>query len=196
MSTIKLDVEGGFKTFLEEQKKQPGECLVSHYQFDTDYEMVFEAKPIAEVTKIIVIPRGGTALLDGIGNTLNRVGCRLSNMKEEDRPGRVSVVILSDGQENSSREFSSEQIKEMLEHQQNIYSWDISYIGCNQDTLLNGMNIGVASASSLSFNSASSKGIGATFSALNRKVMSYRSYNEHEILRGFSPEERINAEGK
>lgn len=195
MNRIKDDIEGGIKTLLAEQRKLPGECLVSAYQFDDIYETLFEGKPISEVSDVTITPRGSTALHYAIGRTINIIGERLANTKEEDRPGRVSITIITDGLNNIAREFTAEQVSKMVELQTKTYSWDFSFLGCEQNALAAGQSVGVAQASSLSFGS-SSKSIGATFSALSRKMSAYRSYNEADILRGFSADERVKAEGK
>ena len=86
MSSIKEDMEGGLKSFLEKQKTLPGECLVSVYQFDDIYETVFEMRPVKDVGNIPLVPRGSTALHDAIGKTINTVGIRLEKTPESGRP--------------------------------------------------------------------------------------------------------------
>ncbi len=177
MSTIKSDVEGGFKTFIDKQKKEPGECFVSLYQFDTEYEAVFENQDIQDLGKMKLEPRGGTALLDAIGRTINKVGERLRDTKEKDRPESVIILIMTDGQENSSREFTKSKIKQMVEHQRAKYNWHFVFVGSNQDAILTGADYGFIGASSLSF-ANSTMGVSATYSALSKGVSSMRSCNQ------------------
>src|ERR1019366_1119802 len=66
MNSIKKDMDGGIKTFLSEQKKETGDCTITAAQFDTDYEILHKMKPIADVGKIEINPRGGTALIDSM----------------------------------------------------------------------------------------------------------------------------------
>ncbi len=77
MMSIKEDMEGGIKTLLEEQSQVPGTCLVTLAQFDSEYELVADATPIAELADYLLIPRGSTALLDAIGRTIGQVESRL-----------------------------------------------------------------------------------------------------------------------
>ena len=114
--------------FIKEQANQPGEALLTLVQFDTEYEFVHKAVPMKQVTDYVLEPRGMTALLDAVGKAINETGERLAKMAEADRPGLVIFVIMTDGHENSSKEFTKAQIKEMIERQQSIttgnsHSW-------------------------------------------------------------------------
>ena len=74
-----------------------------------------------------------TALLDAVGQAINQTSERLANLDEKDRPGLVIIVVMTDGLENSSREFSKSQVKEMIEHKRNEYQWHFIFLGANQD---------------------------------------------------------------
>lgn len=174
MESIKNDMEGGLKTFIEKQKLDPGECFVSLYQFDTEYETVFENKNIQDVESIKIFPRGSTALFDAIGKATNSVGERLSKTSDEDRPETVIFVAITDGQENSSKEFKSPQIKDMVSHQTDKYNWKYLFMGANQDAILNGQNIGVVHGSSLNYGT-SSQAISGAFFALSSGISCMKS---------------------
>ena len=108
METIRNDVIGGFNTFLDKQKATPGEGTISLYRFDDQYETVYQGvnlKDARNMTRDDLVPRNGTALYDAIGRTINSVGARLSALPESERPDQVLVMILTDGQENASKEF-------------------------------------------------------------------------------------------
>src|SRR3954454_24245157 len=115
MEQIRDDAEGGVNTFIADQSKEPGEALLTLVQFDTEYEFLHKGVPISQAPKYKLVPRGGTALLDAVGRAINETGERLSKMAEQDRPGLVIFVVMTDGEENSSKEFSKSQIKEMIE---------------------------------------------------------------------------------
>src|SRR5262245_2857992 len=89
MQSIAKDMEGGFDHFIKEQKLVPGDCKVSLYQFDTDYEAVYVGKPLAEVPRCELKARGSTALNDAFGRTINATGARLAAMPEHERPSKV-----------------------------------------------------------------------------------------------------------
>lgn len=142
MQGIKEATEKGFGDFIKKQQKEPGECYVSFYEFDDKFNTVFEYRNIHDVSEYILVPRGWTALLDAIGFTVNKVGDRLNNTPESEKPENVIVVILTDGMENRSKEFNREQVKKMVEHQQNKYNWKFIFLGSNQDAVLVGKTYG------------------------------------------------------
>ncbi|MFA6654109.1 MAG: vWA domain-containing protein, partial [Candidatus Delongbacteria bacterium] len=136
MESVADDAIGGFNTFIEEQKKQPGTMSVTLVLFDHEYLVPFKNKDIMKVEPLnrkSYVPRGVTALLDAVGRTVNEAGSELSKKKEKDRPEKVIVCILTDGLENASKEFKIEQIKKLIEHQKEKYSWDFVFLAANQD---------------------------------------------------------------
>ena len=159
MRSIKHDMEGGFSTFIDQQKAQPGECLVSLYQFDSIYEVVFENKPIAEVSGLVLEPRGRTALLDATGQTIVRVGAQLAILPEEKRPGAVIIQIITDGEENDSKEFSRETVKSMIDTQQKDYNWQFLYLGTQASTFKNAKDLGIAQVAQFTADQAGVKGM-------------------------------------
>lgn len=174
MENIARDMEGGFKSFIADQKKnQATQCDVSLYQFDTEYDVVFENKDINSDFDYRLIPRGGTAMNDAIGKTINSVGETLSKMNEDDRPDRVLFVIITDGQENSSKEFKTAQIKEMIERQTKEYNWIFSYLGANQDAWAVGNAIGISKSHVLNY-VASAGGAAMAWNSLNSAVSGVR----------------------
>ena len=145
MGGLESDVIGGFNSFIEEQKKIKGEADVSLVLFDHEYTKPFTNVDIQH-TKLLnedtYIPRGTTALLDAVGRTITDVGKELREMRELDRPEKVIVCIITDGHENSSSDYSRSQIKEMVEHQQNKYSWEFIFFGANMDAFAEGGSLG------------------------------------------------------
>ena len=144
MQSIQSDAEGGINSFFEQQKQEPGEANVTLVQFDTDYEFVHSGVPIRKVPAFKLVPRGATALLDAVGRAVNETGARLAAMDESQRPGLVVFVIVTDGEENSSREFTRDQIRKMVEHQQSAYKWQFTFLAANQDAFAAGGSIGIA----------------------------------------------------
>lgn len=151
MQSIREDAEGGINAFIQEQAKQPGEALLTLVQFDTEYEFVHRATPISRVPPYKLVPRGSTALLDAVGRAINETGERLVKMPEGDRPGLVVFVITTDGQENSSKEFSKVQIKEMIERQQSKYNWHFTFLAANQDAFAEAGGLGINAAGAANF---------------------------------------------
>jgi len=153
MEETKKDAEGGLKNFVDKQKETPGECVLTFYRFDTIIECVFAEKKLADITKddLILDPRGGTALLDAEGKAITEVGQRLSEKPEDQRPEHVIVVIVTDGEENSSKKFSVQDINEMITKQRDIYKWEFIYIGANQDAIATAVKMGIAPGNALTY---------------------------------------------
>lgn len=156
MIACKADMEGGLNTYIESQRSAPGEVTVTYITFDTVVDTVLENVPISMVGKLKLVPRGGTALLDAIGQTLNKVGNRLSKTPENDRPGLVDVIVITDGGENSSREFNNDQIKQMITTQENEFNWKFTYLGANQDAFGIGGSLGFNVKSTSNYNTSKS----------------------------------------
>lgn len=172
MSSMQIEAQNGINHFIEEQKKLPGECNFSLVQFDNEYEVVINNTPIQDVSSYQLKPRGATALFDAIGKTINTIGQRLSNMKEEDRPGLVTVMIVTDGHENSSQEFKREKIKEMIELQQGTYNWKFIFLGANQDSFLSGGALGISASGIANYDN---QGVFKAFSGTVNNVSRMRS---------------------
>lgn len=151
MARSRRDAEGGVNAFIAEQAGKPGEALLTLVQFDTEYEFLHKGVPISDVPDYTLHPRGMTALLDAVGRAINETGERLANMDEEDRPGLVIFVVLTDGHENASREFSKADIKEMIEHQQETYGWHFTFLGANQDAFAEAARMGIGPAGVANF---------------------------------------------
>ncbi len=161
MASLTQDTIGGFNTFLKEQKTVPGEALFTLAQFDHEYELVHDCVPIADVPELNTtsyVPRGSTALLDALGRTILATGIKLAAMKEEDRPSKVIFVVLTDGQENHSKEHTHAKIMEMIKHQTDAYKWQFVYLGANQDAIQAGSTMGFTYGTNSSYNYNATKG--------------------------------------
>lgn len=151
MGSCKAEAEAGLNRIVDDQKKEEGECNFTLIQFDDVYEVVHNGVPISDVPHIPLEPRGMTALNDAVGKAVNTVGARLSAMAEADRPGLVTLVIVTDGGENASQEYKSDQIKQMLETQQKTYDWKVIFLGANQDAFATGARVGVSKGNAANY---------------------------------------------
>lgn len=195
MESIRVDMIGGFNAFIKQQKTLPTECKVSFYQFDTTHpivETIYEQKELKSVPDLTLetfVPRGGTPLLDAVATVIRTVGERLAATLEGERPEKVLVVIITDGEENSSHEWSSAQVKQMIEHQEEKYKWEFVYLGANQDAWHVGNTIGVKCSSTLGY-VASAGGTKAMFASLSDKTMRYRAATNCEKGIQFDDEDK------
>lgn len=148
MQSIQSDAEGGINAFITRQAAEPGQAVLTLVQFDTEYEFVHHAKPIAQVEPYRLEPRGSTALLDAVGRAILEAGERIAKMDEKARPGLVVFVIVTDGHENSSREFTKAKIKEMIEHQRTKYNWQFTFLGADASAFDEAQSMGISLESS------------------------------------------------
>jgi len=112
-----------------------------------------------------------TPLLDALGATINNTGKALSAAPEANRPDKVVFVIITDGQENASHQFSKQQVKEMIEHQAQVYKWQFLYLGANQDAFAEAGGIGINAAAAADFMAGNVK---AAFAATSVNIANYR----------------------
>ena len=176
MQKIASDAIGGFNEFLAEQERQAGDCRLTLIQFDNQYEVVYAAQPIAQaprLTEDTFQPRGSTALLDAIGRTIDRTGRRLAALSEDERPDRVMLVIITDGLENASSDFTREQIFGMISRQRDVFNWSFLFLAANQDAIAEGAKMGIGAQQSLDF-SATGAGVREAARSMSRAVSSLR----------------------
>lgn len=172
MANCKADAEGGLNSFVQQQKELPGEARYTLIQFDTIVDIIHSGIPIQAVPKFSLVPRGGTALLDAIGNAILSTGSRLAALPESERPGLVVMVVVTDGGENSSHEFKRDQIRRMIETQQSVYNWQFSFLGANQDAFAAASGLGFQRSAIANY---SERKTSQTFAAASSNVERMRS---------------------
>lgn len=175
MGSVLDDTIGGFNAFLKTQRETPGSADISLYKFGSDYKVVFENQDVATVKDITYsdysADGGMTALYDAIGKTIRSVGARLANLPESERPNKVVLVVITDGHENSSREFKHEEIQSMIKHQEAVYSWETIYLGATPDAVQVATGLGFKGGSAAQYSSAKTS---AVFSKMGGKMATYR----------------------
>lgn len=147
MSQIKAPTDSGFNEFIATQRRIGGVCKVTLAQFDDVYEVVYRMRDVRDVPMLDLIPRGSTALLDAIGRTITQLDADLNAMPADNRPAKVIVVVLTDGWENASREWSRPRVRDAILARP---SWDFVYIGADQDAITIGTDMGFARGSTVS----------------------------------------------
>lgn len=177
MAPVTKETLAGFNKFLDEQKKAQGTATLTLHQFDHEHETPIKAQDvrhIAPITSETYVPRGNTALLDAMGRAITETGRRLDAMPERDRPSKVVVVVITDGEENSSREFTRPRVMALIKHQQDKYSWEFVFMGANQDAIQAGVNYGFMAAKSMSY-AANTAGVTDSFGSIASNVGAFRS---------------------
>ena len=175
MGGLESDTIGGFNAFIEKQEKMEGRTIVTTVLFDDRYEILWNGVDAgkARLTSNEYYVRGLTALLDAVGKTILDVGNRLAIQDEEERPGKVIFVITTDGLENASRKFSYEKVKELIQHQQEKYSWEFIFLGANIDVAKEADNLGITKDNAYSFD-ACHDGVEEMYCLIHDKVSEKR----------------------
>lgn len=136
MHGLEADTIGGFNKFLDEQGTLAGKCQVTLVQFDDKYEINYanvDVRTAPRLTNETYVPRGSTALFDAVGKAVVSAGEHFAAMREDERPGKVIVLIITDGMENASREYNAASLKELVDRQVAEYSWEFVFLGANLD---------------------------------------------------------------
>jgi len=178
MKKIESYMIDGLNNFFGDQKNRNlGECQVSVYKFNHQYDVVFESvslNSITPLTKQDFQPNGFTALLDAIGTTIQNVDVEINALPVVDRPDRVLMVIWTDGLENSSQTYTGSLIHDMIQQKTVSSSWDFAYVSTTQDEGTVGRSYGVSGNSSADY-VASAEGVEKMFDTLGKSMSQFRS---------------------
>lgn len=177
MSGLESDTIGGFNSMLEKQKKEPGDAIVTTVLFDHAYELLhdrFDIHNIKPVTEKEYFVRGNTALLDAVGKTIIKTVNVQKNAGEGEQADKVMFVIITDGMENSSTEFSYSQIKKMIHHEKNVYGWEFLFLGANIDAEETAGRYGIDSDRAVNYY-ADSQGLKNSYESVNEAIFEIRT---------------------
>ena len=169
MSGLEADTIGGYNAMLAKQKKEDGEAILSTVLFDDQMEVLHDRKNLYSVEPITekeYYVRGCTALLDAVGEAIHHIGNVHKYAREEDVPEKTLFIITTDGCENSSRKYTYETVRQMIERAKEKYHWEFIFLGANMDAVKVAGRFGLASNRAVRFENDS---VGTK---LNYKVMS------------------------
>ncbi len=145
MGGLESDTIGGFNSMLAKQKKEEGEANVTTVLFDDQVEIIHDRFPIAAVKPLTdddYFVRGSTALLDAIGSTVKKIENVQERLPEDLQAEKVIFVITTDGEENSSREYTAKMVRKMIEaHQEQ--GWQFIFMGANMDAISEAEKLGI-----------------------------------------------------
>lgn len=184
MASIKTEVEGGFATFLKDQReKAKKKTSLTLVQFDSGgIDTVYERKRLADVPKLDLQPRGMTPLLDAVGSTLAK--------KRETHSKKTLVVIITDGAENDSHEYTKEGVKKAVKDARKA-GWEFIYLGANVDAFAEAGQIGIPVAAASDY-APTKKGINAAYRGASAQAVSYAASGKV----GFTDEDRDKMKSK
>ncbi|WP_394554571.1 VWA domain-containing protein [Agromyces sp. MMS24-JH15] len=197
MISIRDDMVGGLQALLAEQAAHPGMLTVDVVTFDTVVEWTHHFAAPADV-RVELEPRGSTALFDALGGAVSHFGSELAKLPEHARPGTVQVVVVTDGEENSSVEWTAQGVRAAVTKQTETFGWDFVFLGANQDAALAARTIGIAADKALDY-TAAPDGVAGASQSLSAYVSRLRAAEADGIAYSdiaFSDDERRSARGE
>ncbi len=177
MAGLESDTIGGFNAMIEKQRKVEGKCYVSTVLFDNVSEVLHDRVKLSKIkpmTEEEYTVRGCTALIDSIGGAINHIGNIHKYARPEDVPAHTMFVITTDGMENASRRYTSEQVKKMIEQQKAKYGWEFLFIGANIDAVETARKYGIDEDRAVNYN-ADKKGTKLVYESVAKAVCGVRA---------------------
>jgi uncharacterized protein YegL len=176
MSGLEDDTIGGYNAMLEKQQAVEGECRITTVLFDNTYELLhdrIDIKAVSPISEKEYKIGGMTALIDAIGRTIHKIVGVQRNTAEDYRAEKVMFVIITDGMENASREYSARSVKKMIEHEKDTYGWEFIFLGANIDAVEVAGHYGICADRAQNYH-ADSEGVALNFCAMSEAVAGYR----------------------
>lgn len=177
MGGLESDTIGGFNAMIEKQKKEKGECYVSTVLFDNVSEVLHDRVKLTDIRPMTdkeYTVRGCTALVDALGSAIRHIGNIHKYARKEDVPEHTMFVITTDGMENASHNYSSSEVKRMIERQKEKYGWEFIFIGANIDAVETAKHYGIDESRAVNYN-ADSKGTGLLYESVASAVSKVRN---------------------
>lgn len=177
MAGLERDTIGGFNAMLDKQKVQAGECRITTVLFDHRYELLHDRTDIRAVRPITAREYrvgGSTALLDALGKTIHKIATAQKNTSEPFRAKRVMFVIITDGEENASREYAAKEVKEAIRRQKSRYGWEFIFLGANIDAVETAGRFGIDAGRAANY-VPDSQGTALNFRAMSETVSAFRA---------------------
>ncbi len=137
MHHLKDDTIGGFNSMIEKQKDSEGDALVTAVCFSSDHRTIIDREDIKNVKKLTdedYQPNSNTALLDAMGDTIHHIEQIHKYIRTEDLPEKTIFMITTDGMENSSHKYSSDEIKKLVEAKTEE-GWEFIFMAANIDAV-------------------------------------------------------------
>ena len=138
------DVIHGFNAYLDGLGKEDKvDYLFSLTLFDTQVAYRDVAVPLSQVKKLddrCYVPAGNTALNDAIGITVRKVDA------ERPQVDKVVTVIMTDGEENSSREWTHDAVKALIDQKEKDGDWTFVFLGAAPAAWDQGKSLGISAA--------------------------------------------------
>ncbi len=184
MSGLESDTIGGFNSLVEKQRKEDGQALLSVVLFNEEAKVIYDRADLRKVrplTEKQYAVGGCTALLDAVGGAIRHIGYIHKYAREEDVPEKTVFVITTDGLENSSREFTYEAVRKMIERQQKRHHWEFLFLGANMDAVAEAARFGLNESRAARYEQ-DAEGTALTFSVISDACSSARKACNAEAM--------------
>lgn len=155
MSTIRSDTIGGFNDFLRTQQEQAPNATLTLAQFNEGLGYTVFRTPVGAVsplTESTYKTEGYTALVDAQARTIVKLGEEFAKLPDDKKPERVIFFTITDGEENSSREYTIEALRSMIKEQQEKWKWDFVYMGADHDVYAQSGSMGISATNAGIYN--------------------------------------------
>ncbi|MFX3634441.1 MAG: hypothetical protein ACE3L7_00230 [Candidatus Pristimantibacillus sp.] len=176
MGGLEKDTIDGYNSMLAKQQAVEGECHITTLLFDNNYELLhdrIDIKAVSQITEKEYCVGGTTALLDAIGRTIHKICNAQKHTSDDYRAEKVMFVIITDGEENSSREYSSEKIKAQIERQKTEHGWEFIFLGANIGAVETAARFGISANRAQNYH-ADSVGVELNFRVMSEAVATFR----------------------
>ena len=180
MAGLEQDTIGGFNGLIEKQKREASSARVSLILFDDRTEVILDRVPIEDIGSLCeeeYYVRGSTALWDAVGRSVLHIARVRQKMKTESRPEKTLFIITTDGMENSSVEYSLDQVKQLIERQKERDHWEFLFLGANIDAVQTAGSMGIGASRAVNFH-ADKPGMRKNFGILAKAMKLYEESEE------------------
>ncbi len=177
MCGLESDTIGGFNSMLAKQRNQPGDAFVTTVLFDNRIKVLHDRLPIEQVpnmTDTDYTVGSTTALLDAVGSTIRHIARIHKYARAADVPEKTLFVIITDGMENASREYTYDRVKELIAHEQSKYGWEFLFLGANIDAAREGARFGIAPERAVTYK-CDAAGTSLNYDAIDNAVTELRA---------------------
>ena len=177
MYGLEQDTIGGFNSLLEKQKADSGEAFVTTVLFDHHIRFLHDRQPLQEVNPMTTADYtigGSTALLDAVGSTIQHIARIHKYAHPDHKPHKTLFVIITDGMENASREFTYDKVKALISHEQEKYGWEFLFLGANIDAVSEGARFGIAPERAVTYK-CDREGTALNYEVLSEAVTNVRA---------------------
>ena len=176
MAGLEADTIGGFNGMIQKQRKEEGEVYISAVLFDDRSEVLYDRVPVSKIEPMNekqYYVRGCTALLDALGSAIHHIANVHKYAREEDRPEKTLFIITTDGQENSSRNYSYKEVKKLVEKQKKKYGWEFLFLGANIDAVAEAGRFGISADRAIDYE-CDEDGIEVSFEGISDVISGFR----------------------